>query len=91
MAEEFIPLSDLSKSPFRKRDENESSSVATIDKPNERDELEQIDLSIGGMTCSSCVARVKVHSISSLELVQQSILRRRVLISSFLREQKLKR
>ena len=59
MAEEFIPLSDLSKSPFRKRDENESSSVATIDKPNEQDELEQIDLSIGGMTCSSCVARVE--------------------------------
>jgi len=56
MAEEFIPLSDLSKSPFRKRDEVEASSVATVDL---RDELEQIDLSIGGMTCSSCVARVE--------------------------------
>ncbi|MFM7463823.1 MAG: cation transporter, partial [Actinomycetota bacterium] len=56
MAEEFFPLSDLSKSPFRKRDEVETSSVATVDL---RDELEQIDLSIGGMTCSSCVARVE--------------------------------
>lgn len=56
MAEEFIPLSDLSKSPFRKRDEVETSSVATVDL---HDELEQIDLSIGGMTCSSCVARVE--------------------------------
>ena len=56
MAEEFIPLSDLSKSPFRKRDEVETSTVATVDL---HDELEQIDLSIGGMTCSSCVARVE--------------------------------
>ena len=56
MAEEFIPLSDLSKSPFRKRDESESSSLATLSR---EDDLEQIDLSIGGMTCSSCVARVE--------------------------------
>jgi len=56
MAEEFIPLSDLSKSPFRKRDESESSSLATL---SPEDDLEQIDLSIGGMTCSSCVARVE--------------------------------
>lgn len=56
MAEEFIPLSDLSKSPFRKRDESETSSLATLSR---EDDLEQIDLSIGGMTCSSCVARVE--------------------------------
>ena len=56
MAEEFIPLSDLSKSPFRKRDESETSSLATL---SPEDDLEQIDLSIGGMTCSSCVARVE--------------------------------
>lgn len=56
MAEEFIPLSDLSKSPFRKRDESETSSLATLSR---EDDLEQIDLSIGGMTCSLCVARVE--------------------------------
>ena len=52
----LIPLSDLTKSPFRKIDnERESGLSAQI----AIDELEQIDLQIEGMTCSSCVATVE--------------------------------
>lgn len=57
MAEEFIPLSDLSKSPFRKRDDAGADTSTLALNPEES--LEQIDLKIEGMTCSSCVARVE--------------------------------
>jgi len=52
----LIPLSDLTKSPFRKID---SERNETINTPTAIDELEQIDLQIEGMTCSSCVATVE--------------------------------
>jgi P-type Cu+ transporter len=53
----LIPLSDLTKSPFRKVET--AGSLATLEQPPAIDELEQIDLSIEGMTCSSCVATVE--------------------------------
>ena len=57
----LIPLSDLTKSPFRKvesveMDSNRGSATSTATMV---DELEQIDLQIEGMTCSSCVATVE--------------------------------
>lgn len=54
----LIPLSDLTKSPFRKVEER-GSAVATLEPAPSVDELEQIDLSVEGMTCSSCVATVE--------------------------------
>ncbi len=54
----LIPLSDLTKSPFRKV-ESQASSVATMEPAPSIDVLEQIDLAIEGMTCSSCVATVE--------------------------------
>ena len=54
----LIPLSDLTKSPFRKV-ESSSSSLATLEPAPSVEELEQIDLSVEGMTCSSCVATVE--------------------------------
>jgi len=52
----LIPLSDLTKSPFRKVDGEISGVIAA---PAAIEELEQIDLQIEGMTCSSCVATVE--------------------------------
>jgi Cu+-exporting ATPase len=52
----LIPLSDLTKSPFRKIDGERSGVLAA---PAAIEELEQIDLQIEGMTCSSCVATVE--------------------------------
>lgn len=54
----LIPLSDLTKSPFRKV-EGGDGGLGTLEKPKQVDELEQIDLQIEGMTCSSCVATVE--------------------------------
>ncbi len=52
----LIPLGDLTKSPFRKVD---GEGQRTLNAPAAIDELEQIDLQIEGMTCSSCVATVE--------------------------------
>jgi Cu+-exporting ATPase len=52
----LIPLSDLTKSPFRKIDGERSGVLAA---PAAIEELEQMDLQIEGMTCSSCVATVE--------------------------------
>ena len=52
----LIPLSDLTKSPFRKIESEGQGSLTT---PPSIEELEQIDLQIEGMTCSSCVATVE--------------------------------
>ena len=52
----LIPLSDLTKSPFRKV---EVGAQGTLTAPAAVHELEQIDLQIEGMTCSSCVATVE--------------------------------
>lgn len=54
----LIPLGDLTKSPFRKV-ESQGSALATLEPAPSVEELEQIDLSVEGMTCSSCVATVE--------------------------------
>ena len=74
----LIPLSDLTKSPYRKLSASAESGhgghgdssgvgsaggVGLLTSPtaltSKVDELEQIDLQIEGMTCSSCVATVE--------------------------------
>ena len=66
----LIPVSELSKSPFRKLDAANSATftgsstttnpaASTATSASKVDELEQIDLQIAGMTCSSCVATVE--------------------------------
>ncbi|MGA1705849.1 MAG: cation transporter, partial [Candidatus Nanopelagicaceae bacterium] len=70
----LIPVGDLMKSPFRKIEggllsqfddgaptsaSNSSTNGATTSATTSINELEQIDLKISGMTCSSCVATVE--------------------------------